>query len=160
MPLFCCSIAEDELTCRTSPLPVQSSSLPALFSGKIRLSFKQTWARLQLSLSQVLIYAVSVLFGVKTIRHMEASLHFCSNLKASEMSWLHFAARNFPDHNTEQDSSGSQRRGWAEQRVNVWGFKSGPGSYFRVMLPSDKFSKNKSQFRARCCYSSLYRDAF
>ena len=111
-----------------------------------------------MNLSQLLIYAVSVLFGVKTIRHMEALPHFCSKPEStSETSWLRLAAGSHLDHSTAQDSAGSKRRqvseAGLEQRVNAQGPKSGLGSYFRVMLLSDKFSKTKSHCRERCCYS-------
>lgn len=63
----------------------------------------------------------------------------------SDTSWLRLAAGSHLDHSTGQDSSGSKRRQVSEarleQRVNMQGPKSSPGSYFRVMLLSDKFTK-------------------
>lgn len=107
-----------------------------------------------MSLSQLLIYAVSVLFGVKTIIHMEALPHLCSNLKAHLTRPLAvFRCQQSPGAWNKAGLSWEQKEHGLEHRVYAQGPQSGPGSYFGVMLPSDKFSKSKSHCRGRCCYS-------
>ena len=103
------------------PLPDPALlSHSALLSEEIRLSFKQTWAELQVSLSQLLIYAVSVLSGVKSIRHVEASPHFCSNLKEHlrHTGWVSLPTviRIMVQGRTQLQEKGgrSQRLGWSK----------------------------------------------
>lgn len=78
-----------------------------------------------MSLSQLLIYAISVLFGVKTIRHMEALPHFCSNLKAHltrPLAVFHCqrspGAWNKTGLSWEQKDT-SQRLGWSKGLMHM-----------------------------------------